>query len=186
MVIGIIAEETNDVDVLYHLTCKLIKESSFSFKRFVGHGCGKLRKKCSAWARNLLARGCSHLIVVHDLDDADLTILHLELEAAISHVAFGASLILIPVREMEAWLLADANAVATAFNLKKTPKCPSNPEEVLDPKKKLGEIVWASGKKQYVNTIHNAKIAKEMSIPELNKCKSFLPFPKFVMENLIS
>ncbi len=52
--IGVIAEEQNDIDVLYQYTCKIIPENSFSFLRFVGHGCGKLRKKCRAWAENLL------------------------------------------------------------------------------------------------------------------------------------
>lgn len=44
MRIGVIAEEASDIDVLYELTCKLTKENMFSFKRFIGHGCGKLRK----------------------------------------------------------------------------------------------------------------------------------------------
>ena len=44
--IGVIAEEVNDVEVLYEMTCKIVSENSFSFKLFVGHGCGKLRRKC--------------------------------------------------------------------------------------------------------------------------------------------
>ena len=66
--IGIIAEENNDADVMYELTCKMIKEEYFSFRKFAAHGCGKLLRKCSAWAENLLTRGCSFLIIVHDLD----------------------------------------------------------------------------------------------------------------------
>lgn len=184
MDIGVIAEETNDVDVLYQLTCKLMDESSFSFKKFVGHGSGKLRKKCSAWASNLLARGCSHLIVIHDLDNADLNVLQEELSAAIAHATFEASLILIPIREMESWLLTDPQAIVAVFKLRSTPKLPSRPETLMDPKKKLAQIVWASGKKQYFNTIHNAKIAKESRIQMVKKCKSFCPFPEFVAKNL--
>lgn len=184
MDIGVIAEEVNDVDVLYHLTCKLMDEASFSFKKFVGHGCGKLRKKCSAWASNLLARGCSYLVVIHDLDDADRSALHAELSAAVANAAFEASLILIPVREMEAWLLTDPQAITAVFNLKRKPKLPTQPESVVDPKKKLGQIVWAAGRKQYVNTIHNARIAREMRISKAKACKSFCPLPKFVTEHL--
>ena len=47
--IGVIAEEKNDIDVIYELTCKIIKENQFSFSHFIGHGCGKVRKKCNAW-----------------------------------------------------------------------------------------------------------------------------------------
>ncbi len=71
MRIGIIAEEASDVEVLYELTCKLMNENMFSFKKFIGHGCGKLHRKCTAWAENLLLRGCSHLVVIHDLDNND-------------------------------------------------------------------------------------------------------------------
>ena len=52
--IGVIAEEHNDVEVLLEYTAKLIARSSFSFARFVGHGCGAVRRKCRAWAENLV------------------------------------------------------------------------------------------------------------------------------------
>ena len=81
--IGVIAEEKNDVEVLYELTCKIINEREFSFKQFVGHGCGKLRRKCGAWAVNLLRRGCTHLVVVHDLDKRNESELRAELDSAI-------------------------------------------------------------------------------------------------------
>jgi hypothetical protein len=51
--IGVIAEESNDVEVLYEYTGKLIPANTFSFAQFVGHGCGKLRRKCRAWAGEL-------------------------------------------------------------------------------------------------------------------------------------
>jgi len=65
--IGIIAEEQNDVEVMYALTCKLTAENNFSFRKFVGYGCGKLRKKCRAWAENLVAGGCTHLVVLSEV-----------------------------------------------------------------------------------------------------------------------
>lgn len=186
MKIGVIAEETNDVDVLYYLTCKLIDEKSFSFKRFVGHGCGKLRRKCSAWADNLISRGCSHLVVLHDLDDYKQDALYKELSDSITHAPCSASLILIPVREMEAWLLTDPRALKKVFSLHKQPKLPGNPESILDPKKKLTEIIWKCGMKRYINTIHNKKIAKAMSISKAKTCKSFRPYPAFVSKHLKS
>ncbi len=39
--LGVIAEEYNDIDVLYEYTAKLIAENSFRFLPFVGHGCGE-------------------------------------------------------------------------------------------------------------------------------------------------
>ena len=55
--IGVIAEDTSDVEVLYELTAKLIEPNKFSFRRFVGKGCGKIKRKCGAWASALQTKG---------------------------------------------------------------------------------------------------------------------------------
>lgn len=184
MKIGIIAEEKNDVEVLYELTCKLIDENAFSFKQFIGHGCGKIQGKCTKWAENLLRRGCSCLVVIHDLDVNGKKKLHKKLTELVTHIPYTAHLILIPVREIEAWLLTDANALQEVFGLTKAPKLPGQPESIVDPKKELSEIVWKSGKKRYLNTIHNQKIAAAMSIEKAKMCKSFCPYPTFISEHL--
>jgi hypothetical protein len=128
MIIGVIAEEVNDVDVLYELTCKIIDESTFAFKKFVGHGCGTLRRKCGAWADILLARGCTHLVVIHDLDRNDESVLRSQLEDSVKNVKFEGYVILIPVREIEAWLLYDEKAIQNVFNIAKCTKLTNNPE----------------------------------------------------------
>ena len=120
--IGVIAEEYNDIDVLYEFTCKLTLERNFSFSKFVGHGCGKLKRKCRAWSHNLIRRGCSHLVVMHDLDNNDEDRLRKELENSLSDITFTGHLILIPVYEIEAWLLSDSLALKQTFGMKKTPK----------------------------------------------------------------
>lgn len=184
MKIGVIAEDISDVDVLYMLTCKLIDEKSFSFKKFVGQGCGKLRRKCSVWAEILIRRGCSHLVVLHDLDNYERDALYKELNSAIPRDDYIASKVLIPVREMEAWLLTDPIALKKVFNMQKQPKLPGDPEAVLDPKRELADIAWKYGKKRYVNTIHNVKVAEAMSISKAKMCKSFRPYPAFVSKHL--
>lgn len=184
MKIGVIAEEDNDIDVLYGFTCKLIDEKSFSIKKFVGHGGGKVRSKCTAWADDLIRRGCTYLVVLHDLDERVLSVLSKELSDSIAHASYNATIILIPVREMEAWLLTDPRALKKVFGLSKEPKLPGNPETLLDPKKRLTEIIWKGGKKRYINTIHNKKIAMAMSIAKAKTCKSFCPYPIFVSKHL--
>ena len=181
MKIGVIAEEAGDVEVLLELTKKLVEENTFSFKRFVGHGCGKLRSKCTAWAENLLRRGCSHLVVLHDLDQNDEKALREYLTARVSGVGFSAYIVLIPVREIEAWLMTDAMALRDVFGMKKAPRLPSNPETVLHAKEKLRDLVWKSVRKHYVNTIHNGQIAARMRISNVKRCRSFRKYPEFVM-----
>ena len=180
MKIGVIAEENNDIEVLYELTCKLIRENAFSFKKFVGHGSGMLRRKCEAWAKNLLQRGCTHLVVLHDLDENNENELRLKLMDCVQNVDFEGYVILIPVQEIEAWLLADAKALKDVFHMVNLPKLPKNPEVVKRPKKKLRDIIWKATKTYYVNTIHNKKIAAACRISKVKICKSFCPYPKFI------
>ncbi len=180
MRIGIIAEEASDVEVLYELTCKLMNENMFSFKKFIGHGCGKLHRKCTAWAENLLLRGCSHLVVIHDLDNNDEAKLHAKLTDLVRNVGFDLYLILIPIREIEAWLLTDARALKSVFGMSKLPKVPRQPETTINPKEKLRDIVWRTTKKRYMNTIHNRKIASASRISRLKTCRSFQCYPLFL------
>ncbi len=184
MKIGIIAEEDNDVEVLYELTCKITAENTFSFKKFLGHGCGPIQKKCAAWAENLMRRGCTLLVVIHDLDDRNKATLFSDLNRQVQSVTFEAHLILIPVLELESWLLTDGQALKNIFKMSKTPNLPGQPETIMDPKKHLKDIVWKMAKKRYINTIHNKKIAKEITLPALNKCPSFQPYPAFISTHL--
>jgi hypothetical protein len=180
MKIGVIAEDQTDIDVLYELTCKIIHENTFSFKKFIGRGCGKLRRKCYAWAKNLLAQGCDHLIVLHDLDNNNEDELRKELEKSINDFEYQSKIILIPIKEIEAWLLTDDVSLRDVFNMKRLPKLPRNPETVGDPKKKLRDIIWTNTKRYYINTIHNKKIASSCRIKKVETCKSFRPYSKFL------
>jgi hypothetical protein len=178
--IGVIAEEHNDIDVLYQFTCKLAPENSFSFSTFAAHGCGRLRKKCRAWSENLIQRGCTHLVVIHDLDDEDQDALRAVLENSVRDIAFSGRIILIPVFEIEAWLLSDPLALQQTFNMRKSPKIPQKPETIPNPKEYLRDIVWKYSKKHYINTIHNKRIASVLSIDKVLLCNSFAPYPAFV------
>ena len=178
--IGVIAEEVNDVEVLYELTCHHVQENKFSLRKFVGHGCGKLRRKCRAWGENLLRSGCTHLVVMHDLDTRDATLLHKELSSMTGDIAFETQLILLPKREIEAWLLSDPNGVKYVFNIKGNVRMPNRPEEVSDPKRALRDLIQPAGK-IYLNTLHNKRLAEASDVRKIaKKCESYRPYPKFL------
>jgi len=179
MKIGIIAEDDSDVAVLREITLKLLRPHNIGFSKFVGDGCGKLRRKCGAWARNLVRQGCPWIVVVHDLDMFNERALREQLTAAVSACGARGTVVLIPKRELEAWLLYDARAIATAFHEPQSPKIPGNPESLLDPKKHLRDLVWRKYQKHYVNTIHNAAIARHLNTPLLQRSASFAPHLAF-------
>jgi hypothetical protein len=156
--VGIIAEDHSDVDVVAALIRK-VGRKPFQVRQIVGNGCGKIIGKCRAWATNLQNQGCRYLFVVHDLDTRILDSLRSDLVSALVPFPFSFYLIVIPVREIEAWLLADHVAIEKAMKIKETLKAISNPEAIQRPKEYLADLVYRKSKhkKRYVNAVHNVK-----------------------------
>ncbi|MEK6789482.1 MAG: DUF4276 family protein [Pseudomonadota bacterium] len=182
--IGIIAEDVSDVEVIVEILEKYIARNTFSVKKFTGDGCGKLRSKCETWTSILFKSGCTHVFIFHDLDRNDEISLRKTLEKKVSPTKYPNSLVVIPVEELEAWLLSDAAAIQKTFSLPKVPREIHDCEAVSSPKEHLEEIVWSIGKKRYLNTIHNKKISKIMSLSSLRKCRSFKDFDAYITKNI--
>jgi len=179
--IGIIAEDNSDVQVINELIKKIAK-AAYNIKFFVGGGSGKIIDKCFAWAQNLRDQGCRYLVRVHDLDTATITNLRAALQSALNPSPITTHIIVIPVREIEAWLLADQDAITKAMKLKNLLNQVANPEAIQTPKEYLGRLVYArSGHtRRYVNTIHNPQIAAVCTLSKLRRCQSFVPLDQFI------
>ncbi len=180
--IGIIAEDRSDVDSTRVLINKITCNNRIGIKSFVGKGCGKLKKKCSAWAGQLKERGCYKLILIHDLDRNDIVDLRIKIDMAIYPCPINKYLICIPVQELEAWLLSDPDGIKDAMKLRKAPKVKGLPENIDSPKEYLGKIIhiYSDGEIIYINTKHNQKIAHALSIDKAKRCPSFSPFHDFL------
>ncbi len=179
MKMGIIAEDDSDVAVIREVTLSLLRPKRVGFSKFVGHGCGKLRRKCGPWAQALVRKGCPWIMVVHDLDVHDEQRLRTQLTEAIAPARAQVTVVLIPKREIEAWLLYDGQAIAAAFNENLPPKVPGDPESLADPKNYLRDLIWTKYRREYVNTIHNGLIAKYIDLSLLRRSGSFAPHPPF-------
>lgn len=182
--IGIIAEDDSDVEVIAEILSKYMQKNHFCLKKFTGNGCGKLRNKCDSWATSLFKSGCDHVFVFHDLDRNNENKLRTLLEKKISPDKYPNSLIVIPIEELEAWLLSDVDAIKKVFSLPKAPSTIHECENVPSPKEHLEDIVWRIGKKRYVNTIHNKKISQHMSLDNLRRCGSFTNFDDYVTKKI--
>ena len=180
MRVGVIAEDDSDVDILIELTCKVRRRSEFSIRRRIGHGSGRLRKKCSAWAVNLVQGGCERLVVLHDLDEGNEKELRAVLEQKMAGCGARHQIILIPIREIEAWLLCDPQALASVFGMHRLPKIKFHPERIMRPKETLRDIVMRYSHKRYVSAIHNKRIAAAAELSKVNRCSSFRPYPVFI------
>jgi len=183
--VGLIVEDQSDYEVIHSILDK-IAARPFAVTRYLGHGCGKVIAKCGAWARQLRDQGCTLLIVVCDLDTRHLTELKGQLETSLTPCPFQLHIIVIPVREIEAWLLADHQAITQAMKLRKAAKKQANPEAIMRPKEHLGRLIFERSEKrtQYLNTVHNKQIAAAARITQLRRCQSFRPLHQFAEQNL--
>jgi hypothetical protein len=183
--VGIIAEDESDVDAAKVLIRRISGKENISVKRFVGKGCGRIKRKSLSWANTLKSKGCKYLILIHDLDRKDINELRAGLESAISISPISPYLICIPVEEMESWWLADPDAIRKALKLRKAPKVKDQPQSITSPKEHIGDLVrkCSNNTKIYLNTEHNKTIAMHLDICKARKmCDSFEPLFKFVTE----
>lgn len=180
--LGFIAEDLSDIEVLTILAKKLTVKQ-FTVSHFVGKGCGPILRKTPGWCANLLQKGCSHVVVVHDLDRHNMQELKAKLDAVLVCAPQRLKAVVIPVEELEAWLLSDVSAIAVALNLPKIPENIHHPETISSPKEHIGKLVRkiANTRKEYVNTVHNHLIAQKIDIKKLKKkCPSFKSFSDFI------
>ena len=185
-VIGILAEDNSDVDVIVEILSKYTNRQNFSVKKFVGNGCGKLRNKCESWALNLFSAGCDHVLMFHDRDRHNINSLRKELHSRLCPIKFPNSIIIIPVEELEAWLLSDENAIEKVFKLPKKLNKISNCEQIPSPKEFLKNLVWTIGRKRYLNTVHNKKISESISLDNLRRCDSFKQLDDYLVGKVFS
>ena len=152
--VGVIAEDNSDIEVIRVLISKIARKT-FSIKPFAGHGCGRVRNKCNGWAEILRQRGCSVLILVHDLDMHRLAELENGLREALGQSPIQKHAIIIPVRELEAWLLADHEAIQRTFRFRRRLRQIANPESIQRPKERLRDIIEQRSDHNiiYVNTV---------------------------------
>ena len=183
--IGVIAEEVNDVDVVRCIIAKIAKRN-VPIQKFVGHGCSKVRAKCRSWAYTLRAGGCRLLVIMHDSDTGDPAKVRNELEQRLGASPIALHIIVIPIREIEAWLLADHQAIGQAMRLAQPMKRVANPERVMNPKEHLRDQIFirSGHKTRYLNTVHNKKIAEVCKLTNLRRCASFVPLEEFLNAHL--
>ena len=183
--IGIMGEDRSDVDTLWVLI-RRIKNSRFKVKKHGFKGCARLRRKCGPLARRWTEESVTHLIICHDLDCNDtnrLRCLKNELKDKVAHIPDCDNIvcIVIPIQELEAWLLADSDALNNKFSGMDLPPIP-NPERISSPKEYIErESRTKKWRPRYVNTIHNRELAASLDIDAIyTKCPAFRPFYSFI------
>lgn len=95
-----------------------------------------------------------------------------------------ASVACVPVRETEAWMLADPRAFSRLFETKRVPALPAHPEAESDPKKILREALVGMGARGVV-TRYYADLGKETNLAELRRLPAFQRFGTELREAIV-
>jgi Domain of unknown function (DUF4276) len=177
---AILAEHDSDADVLTLVLKRHLNNDGLSVKKKGYDGCGGLCAKGARDIKSWAERGISHFIICHDADSNPPAAIREKVAAAVvrpSGHTRRLCCIVVPVQEIEAWLIADEaaiNAVIPSFGFEGHP----NPETIRDPKEWLvRESEAKNGKPRYSPRTFNAAVARHLRFEVvLQKCPSFRAF----------
>lgn len=176
---AILAEDDSDAEVLSCIVKRHFDNDHLSVKKKGYDGCGGLCRKGARDIKNWLARGIKRFVVCHDADSNSPTDIREKVLTKIIRPADAEKqcCITVPIQEIEAWLIADEdaiNAVIPSFQFKGH----NQPEKIQSPKEWLiKQSEAANGKPLYSPKTFNAAVAKHLRFDVVQrKCPSFKAF----------
>lgn len=178
---GILCEAGSDARAIAALARALVKQINVTEKGY--HSGTELIKK---GARDLKAGWDLRwdlAVVVHDADREDPSKRYRLIWEKVVLPAGrpDKACVVVPVQEIEAWILADLDAVAKVFKSWRPPKPFTSPELIDSPKEKLMRLVEVDGRRIYRPTQHNEKVAAELDLQRVwKKCPSYRPLECFL------
>ena len=180
---AVLGEHRSDAETLVVIIKRLLGDDRASILRKGFNGCGELCRKGASHIRQFGDRGATHFVVCHDADGPDPAPVLSKVREMIvdpAHVA-ATCCIVVPVQELEAWIIADEAAIAKTIPSLKLKPLPQ-PESRSDPKEWL---VRQSRKRRsrplFTPTMHNRRVAEHLDLKTVaDKCPSFRPLVDFV------
>jgi len=183
---GILGEDSSDVETLTVIVRRLAGNESLPIKTKGFGGSGGLLTKGRRILELMAAQGCDRFVVCIDADGPNPQPNYQRVVESVTEPAEvdAAACIVIPVQELEAWILADIQAVSRILS-SWTPQPVKNPEGIAKPKEHLVRLSRKkNAKPRYITTVHNGRVAEYLNLGEvMRKCPSFLPLREFVLAN---
>lgn len=180
---AILGEDESDVSTLKVLVRRLAGNARMRVGTKGYGGCAELLKKGTKQIQLFHALGHERFIVCHDADGPDPSPKRKLVESRIIEPSGigDRCCVVIPVQELEAWILADIECAPKIFQSWQ-PKEISSPETIARPKEHL-EHLSRDGKPRprYNHTAHNERMAEHLDLEKVfRKCPSFRILAKFV------
>lgn len=177
---AVLAEDRSDVETLTVLIRRLAGSDSMQVRQKGYDGCGELLRKGARQLQLFHDLGdCERYVVCYDSDRDDPAARHERLiDKVIAPSGLTAPICaLVPIQEIEAWILADVKAVTKVLTGWVPGKAFLNPETIKDPKEHLERMSRMSNQRpRYIHATHNSKVAKHLDLAlVMSKCPSFVP-----------
>ncbi|HZZ44039.1 MAG TPA: DUF4276 family protein [Tepidisphaeraceae bacterium] len=180
--IAVLAEDKSDADTLVVIIRALLGNGiKIAHKGF--HGCGELCKKGAVHIELFKAKGAKKFIVCHDSDRSIPSEVETKVrrEIIIPSGVNADACIVVPVQEIEAWIIADEKAISRvipSFQLNPVahPETRESPKEWLENQSRVRTV-----RPLYSHAVHNPRVAAHMDYEKVAmKCPSFRPLMAFV------
>jgi hypothetical protein len=180
---GILAEDDSDTQVLKILVRRLAGNPSLHVKTKSFGGCGRLLRKGAKQLRLFGDLNLRRFIVCHDADgldpseNRDLVMREIVRPSGMT----SQCCIVVPVQELEAWILADIECACKVFGSWR-PKAIANPESISNPKEYIERLSRGDNRRPlYSHATHNEKMAAHLDLEKVKtKCRSFVALDAFV------
>jgi len=184
---AVLGEDKSDADTLCVLIRRIAGNERLTVKSKGYDGCGGLLRKGARDLDLLLGQGYDRFVVAYDADRSDPKVRLAEAQAHVvarSRVAANACCVVVPVEELEAWLLADVPAVSKKWPGWR-PEPIANPERVRDPKEHLEKLSRDSQRRpRYSHAVDNPVLAGLVDLEVVEqKCPSCCVLADFVRGN---
>ena len=185
--IGLLGEGSSDTKMIQCLIRRITDNQRIRIETMGCGSKGNLLKKGLRFINACKDQGLKYFVVCMDADGSDPEPAR---QAILERVIYPAqvdaqSCCVVPVQEIEAWILADLSAVTKVFTSWK-PKPHKNPEGQANPKEYLESLSKADNKRpRYSHQVHNEHVAKHLELSKVYQaCPSFRPFQDFIEERL--
>jgi Domain of unknown function (DUF4276) len=185
-VYGIIGEDNSDAQTLKVIVRRLAQNANLTIKAQGFDGCSEMLRKGASRLRLFSDLGLQRFIVCYDSDGHD----HRERrEEVMRRIVRPSGLpqpccVLIPIEEIEAWILADIQAVSKVFSSWNPDPIRQNPESIPNPKEYLENLSKQTNKKPvYSHATYNQRVAEHLNLELVHqRCSSFRPLRDFVRQ----
>jgi Domain of unknown function (DUF4276) len=161
-VYGMIGEDDSDVETLKVIVRRLANNSNLPIMAKGYSGCAEMLRKGARQLQACCDSGCTKLIVCYDSDGCPVAE---RVSAVHEHIVkpFGGSkpyVVVVPVQELESWILADIKAVTRVFPSWR-PREVVSPELIRSPKEHLEKLSRDAKKRpRYSHATHNRVVAR--------------------------